>query len=451
MKIPFRILLLALLALAAPAALAEVYIHLKDGKVIYLPIGREDIDRIEYGDEPGASAEEGPVTLPPESPASLPDAGAFRDTDVRRAAQKAGPQIVKVGPDERFKTPSQAEPYVKSGDTVEIAPGVYENDFVKWEQNNITLKGVGGRPHLKATDYVYNDKGIWIVSGDNVVIDNIEFSGARVDDENGAGIRAQGKRLTIRNSYFHDNQMGILSYNESGGTEIVIEDSEFDNNLEADPASHSIYIGWIDKFRLTGSYVHRTRIGHHVKTRAIDNYIAYNRLTDEAGGDASYAIDVSNCGRAIIIGNVIHKSAQAENRTAINWGSSECPIERGREIYIVNNTFVNEEMFATFFTNHRPEPAILRNNLIVGVARLADGAAVDENNIVVLRAKFRDRANYDLHLVADSDGVDKGVNPGATKDGQSLKPERQYRFRTGTEARPSRGPIDVGAFEYTGR
>ena len=43
------------------------------------------------------------------------------------------------------------------------------------------------------------------------MVERIEFSGAKVGGRNGAGIRLEGADLTIRDSYFHHNQMGLLT------------------------------------------------------------------------------------------------------------------------------------------------------------------------------------------------------------------------------------------------
>jgi len=41
-----------------------------------------------------------------------------------------------------------------------------------------------------------------LISGANVVIDGVEFHDAKVPDQNGAGIRAEGNGLTILNCEF---------------------------------------------------------------------------------------------------------------------------------------------------------------------------------------------------------------------------------------------------------
>jgi hypothetical protein len=53
-----------------------------------------------------------------------------------------------------------------------------------------------------------------------------------------------------------------------------------------------------------------------VKSRALDNHILYNRITDEDGG-SSYLIDLPSGGQALVMGNLLHKSGRSENQTAV--------------------------------------------------------------------------------------------------------------------------------------
>jgi hypothetical protein len=157
--------------------------------------------------------------------------------------------------------------------------------------------------HLRATQVIpfesgndqRNGKGIWVTRGNNIQVENIEFSGARVTDLNGAGIRAEGVGLTICNSSFHDNENGIL-----GGAygRLLIEYSEFaDNGIGEFGRTHNIYIDeGAGPFIFQHNYSHHAHIGHLVKTRADVNYILYNRIMDEVSGNSSYSIDVPNGG-----------------------------------------------------------------------------------------------------------------------------------------------------------
>jgi hypothetical protein len=83
-----------------------------------------------------------------------------------------------------------------------------------------------GRPKIDAAGMSSQGKAIWVIAGNNTVVDNIEFTGATVPDGNGAGIRIETNNITIRNSYFHHNQDGILG-GGTGAGQILVEFSEF--------------------------------------------------------------------------------------------------------------------------------------------------------------------------------------------------------------------------------
>ena len=129
--------------------------------------------------------------------------------------------IWHVGPDRELKYPSEAARKAKDGDIVEIDSGTYNNDYVKWRQKDLTIRGVGGMAHLKSRGLIPNGKAIWIMQGENIVVENVEFSGAMVKDTNGAGIRLEGGDLTLRNTFFHDNEFSILGGMPDASLEIV--------------------------------------------------------------------------------------------------------------------------------------------------------------------------------------------------------------------------------------
>ena len=68
-----------------------------------------------------------------------------------------------------------------------------------------------------------------MVAGNDTTIENIEFSGARVPDQNGAGIRQEGANLLVEHCYFHDNQEGILAA-DNPASSIAIDSSVFARN-----------------------------------------------------------------------------------------------------------------------------------------------------------------------------------------------------------------------------
>jgi hypothetical protein len=108
-----------------------------------------------------------------------------------------------VGAGEHFATLSDAIAASHDGDVIQVAAGVYTNDFATIS-TRITIEGVGGMVQLVATEAPPDGKAILTINTD-VTISNVEFSGAAVADGNGAGIRYQGGNLVLDHTYFHDN------------------------------------------------------------------------------------------------------------------------------------------------------------------------------------------------------------------------------------------------------
>ena len=191
-----------------------------------------------------------------------------------RTSSARSQQILYVGPGRRFTQPSDAARFALDGAVVEII-GDYEGDVTVWRQNDLILRGIGKRPHLRAGGKAAEAKAIWVIKGDRVTaVENLEFSGTKVRSHNGAGIRAEGAGLTIRNCRFHHNEMGLLT-NPSPNSIVVIIDSEFDHNTTDTERhgrlGHNIYVHRARRFVLRNSHIHGARTGHQVKTRAERN------------------------------------------------------------------------------------------------------------------------------------------------------------------------------------
>jgi hypothetical protein len=352
--------------------------------------------------------------------------------------------VLKVGPDKRYKRPSQAAAIAKNGDIIEIAAGTYVGDVAIWRQHDLTIRGSGGRAHIKANGKAAQGKAIWVIKGNNTTVENIEFSGARVRDRNGAGIRQEGRNLTVRYCYFHDNENGILG----GGGNILIEYSELDRNGRGDGKSHNLYIsGKTDTLTVRFSYLHHAKIGHNLKSRAHKNFILYNRLMDEQTGNSSYIVDISNGGIAYLIGNLIQQGPKAENFHLVSFGREGLKYPES-ELYVVNNTFVNDRGAGRFISVAKDaKPARVINNIFVGRGELVTGPGDMITNLVAENDVLVDRARFDFRLTPGAAAIDAGSDPGSA-NGFGLLPVFQYVHPTGAERRALRGKIDIGAYEF---
>ena len=371
---------------------------------------------------------------------------ASADThDLAREAPR--PAVLRVGAAHQLKRPSDAARLARDGDIVEIDAGVYPGDAAAWHQHRLTLRGVGGRAHMRADGAHAEGKAIWVIKGNDTTIETIEFSGAKVADRNGAGIRLEGAGLTVRDCLFHNNENGILTgVNQT--SDIVIEHSEFARNGYGSGRGHNIYIGHVRSFTLRFSYIHHGVVGHNVKSRARNNYITYNRITDERDGRASYEVEFPSGGLAIVVGNVIQQGPETENPTIISYGAEglEYPTN---ELHVVNNTVVNDRPSGGRFVAVRrgTQAARVVNNVFSGRGDLLSGPGELRNNLTVARTDFVNPDGFDYRLKNGTAIVGRGVDPGSVH-GVELRPTAEYTHKAGKRPRSDSGKLDLGAFEY---
>ena len=224
-------------------------------------------------------------------------------------AGAAQAELIRVDPAGPVKTLADAAKQARAGDVVQLPPGQLHGDVAVWTQASLTIRGAAEGTTLFADGRSAEDKAIFVVRGGNIVIENITFTGARVSARNGAGIRFETGALTVRNCRFIDNENGILTANTPTSS-LVIENSEFAFNGAGDGQSHNLYVGAIGRLEVTASWFHQARVGHLLKSRARENLISYNRLTDEANGHASYELELPNGGRATVIGRELLDAAR---------------------------------------------------------------------------------------------------------------------------------------------
>jgi Ca2+-binding RTX toxin-like protein len=268
-----------------------------------------------------------------------------------------------VGQGQQYTTISAAVAASHDGDVVQVQAGTYVNDFATIN-TKITLEGVGGMVKMVATQPLPNDKGI-LVTNTDVTIDHFEFSGATGPSGNDAGVRYQGGALTITNSYFHDNQNGLLANPVAGGT-ITIRNSEFDHNGAGDGYTHNLYVGDIAKLTISDSYFHDAVVGHEIKSRAEVTEITNTRVFDNAS-DSSYSIDLPNGGQAVLSGNVIEQGAHAGNPNIVAFGE-EGNVYDGSSLTLTGNTVINDLGSGALVWNASNSPATVSGTQVWGLA-----------------------------------------------------------------------------------
>jgi len=364
-----------------------------------------------------------------------------------------------VGPTRTHATPSAVSKLIRDGDTVEIDSGDYHGDVCSWVTNTCVIRGKGV-VNLFADGKAAEQKAIWVIKGDSCTVDNVTFLNCAVPDRNGAGIRAEGTNITITRCTFRNNQNGILAGDNMKST-IRVHNCEFDGSGAGDGLSHAIYINHVSRFYFIGNYSHGTKVGHEYKSRARLNYILYNRITNEQA-TGSRNIDLPNGGTAYIVGNIIHKGANAENGNVIGYGlEGMTDSTYYNALYLARNTIVSERSASTLLrldTNTITLRAV--NNIIVGTTTFLTGkaATIDTAMNIFLKqasqAGFVDAAAYDYGLTSTSIARSKAGSDGVytVKDDQGILRtipivvSLTYKHVCSSEQRS--GLKDVGAYDY---
>ena len=306
------------------------------------------------------------------------------------AAPTAQAHTLHVGPGQRYRKPCQAIAAARGGDVIEIdARGnPYRGDVCAWSTNHLTIVGVHGSAHLEAAGQSSEGKAIWVIAGNDTTIENVEFSGARVPDQNGAGIRQEGANLLLEHCYFHDNQEGILA-TDNPASSIVIDSSVFARNGAGDGYSHNVYINHVRSFTLRYSYSTDARVGHLVKSRALRTYILYDRLTGEQGTD-SYELDLPNGGLSYVIGTIIEQGTNTQNPNMLAYGE-EGDLNPDSRLYAVNDTFVNDlhRGDAIFVGSQVTDPVFAENDISTGsTAFVSQSGARTPHDCITSRPGF---------------------------------------------------------------
>lgn len=371
--------------------------------------------------------------------------------------------VWQVGPTRTYTKPSQIATLVQDGDVIEIDAADYVGDVVRWTKHNLTFRGVGGIAHLDGNYKVSGRKAIWVIGGDNNVIENIKFSNCKDltnVDKNWAGIRMEGTNLTVRNSVFYNNSNGILC-GEKLSSEIVITRTVFYRNGHNDGQSHNLYIGRIKSLTFTYNYSTGAVGGHELKSRAIHNYILYNRISDE-NANSGRLLDLPNGGISVVMGNVLQQGPNAVNRNLLGYGLEG--VNPGpEELYVINNTFINDHQNTGPFISVGRNTELLKvyNNIFAGPHNPNPNIYFDyrgsttakdiSHNLLMQKVAdvgLVDAANIDYHLVSGSPAIGAGTNAGTTSNGFDLTPDEEYVHVTDRVARAVACNISLGAYEY---
>ena len=355
-----------------------------------------------------------------------------------------------VGPGRPYAYPSAVSALVETGDTIYIEAGVYADDVAVWRADSLYIAGIGGMVELSSGGQAAEGKAIWVIKGDAYRIAYIAFSQCRVPDHNGAGIRLEGTDLYLQHCRFYDNEMGILVGNNSL-SRVVIEHCVFYDNGFGQGYTHHIYVNHIRRLDVRYSYLYRVRVGHHIKSRAAQTWILYNRIADETG-NGSRLVDLPNGGLAVLVGNELIQGPHAENYNLVGFGHEGYATGRMHRLYLVHNTLISKRRNALFVDVRPGGEAYIVNNAFGGKGKLWNGHVVyhaaNMHRAVIDSLYFVDYSADDYHLTPISPLVDAGTRRYVLPD--STRVDKEYRHPADFVPRPwsEMDSVDIGAHAY---
>ena len=156
-----------------------------------------------------------------------------------------------------------------------------------------------------------------------------------------------------------------------------------------------------------------------------------------------------NAGTSYVIGNVIEQPAANSNPNMLAYGE-EGASNPAQDLYVVNNTFLNDAGSGTFVMvgSGVTAPILLQNNLFAGPGTATNQSnASSKTNYAASAPGFVNRVAYDLHPTANALIIDAGSTPGTSPEGVSLVPVAQYAAVASGVSRPVSGALDIGAYE----
>jgi Ca2+-binding RTX toxin-like protein len=297
--------------------------------------------------------------------------------------------------------------------TILVAPGTYNivfdpNDPVYRQDgfkvtHDVTIKAdpaIGGRADFYAG---FNfAKGIFLTSeGVSATFDGIGFFNTRVDfgggeSSNEAGIRHEGKNLTILNCYFENNFNAILGTSRAGTNgslrgDLTVNNSIFKNNGSIDGAGreHQIYFTG-HSASVSNSQFINSGYGHSVKTVVEASTTVTNSIFDDTYNASNCSIDATGGGSLTVTGNTFTRSGLSlppyaqQNPSFINYftyrdgGHADAINVTGNTFNAVNVPTGNA---FTLLQQYSDQTANISNNILNGAFATVNPVIGDSSGI----------------------------------------------------------------------
>ena len=298
---------------------------------------------------------------------------------------RAPAATIAVGPDRPMTSPAAAVASANEGDTIAIDEGEYF-ECLRARTPGLTIEGRGSGAVF--TDTTCDGKAIIVVQADRLTLRNLTLQRARVPDGNGAGIRAEGRRLTLERLHFINNQAGLITTDDPAA-EIAITDSRFTDTgrCTQDRCSGAIMAGRIRRLRLERVEIAGVDGAHAIVSSAAATGIIDSRIIDTDRTGASFQLAILSGGSLLLEGTTLRKSSRAATlRAAILLdGTITGPVTLWR------NRYLNETGHAVpFVLDWSSATPVLADNILP-----PGETAVSTYGITLHRARTLTRDTYD--------------------------------------------------------
>jgi hypothetical protein len=282
---------------------------------------------------------------------------------------------------------ANADPSAANYYDLKIAPGTYTNDFANVTRP-MTIEANGGAVVMQASGALLQDKGI-ILTTSSLTVRGLILQGAAIDPAlggNGAAIRDQSNQATtlrVENSIFRNNQDGILTSSNSGGTfqeTVQIIGSSFFDNGSGTGQTHALYVGDALSLLVQNSSFCGTLEGHDIKSRAQSTTVQGSQIFDGAtgagcasAGTTSYGIETTNGGKVVIDGVELFQGSVTHNPTMLRYGADG--LYANSSLAISNTDFISSSGGTGIQAPAGATGCTLTNTTFTGVTTPVDPAS----------------------------------------------------------------------------
>ena len=303
-------------------------------------------------------------------------------------------RTLEVGPGKPYEVPSAAATAAQDGDTVLIAPGEYY-DCATWRADRLTIAAAdAGGDTVTITDTACGGKAAFIIAGNGVTVRNLGFARIRVPSDNGAGIRAEGRDLTIEDSRFVNDQMGILAASPDGGFLRIVGCSfAEDGSSLTGKINFGVRASGYELLHIEHSTFGKARGGGHVSTEVGRAELVGNGFADDGKPMQGPLVAVQG-GALLLEGNTFDLAAGAAERTGVVLAVGEASA-----IAVRNNTLAGAGAGSTpLLRNWTGQDAASVNNTVPAGSAAVTDAGITWHRLRATAAEIRDTVSGLLHM-----------------------------------------------------